>query len=107
VVIVLLVATNGFFRGIRNFALVFCRRARLEARAAAGSKNARSALRLIESPHRLHLCGAVGITLASLALGWMVNQLSPRGSIPLLTSIASEGRAGYVAHVMAIVVAFR
>src|SRR5258705_379621 len=49
VAIAFLVATNGFFVA-SEFALVSVRRARLEARAAAGSKNAKAALRLLDNP---------------------------------------------------------
>jgi CBS domain containing-hemolysin-like protein len=104
-VIVLLVATNGFFVA-SEFALVSVRRARLEARAAAGSKNARSALRLIDHPTVFISAVQFGITLASLALGWIGEPTVASWLNPLASSIASEGRAGYVAHVMAIVVAF-
>jgi len=44
-----LVGANAFFVAT-EFALVSVRRARLEARAAAGSKNARAALRLLDNP---------------------------------------------------------
>ena len=70
VAIALLVATNGFFVA-SEFALVSVRRARLESRAAAGTKNARAALRLLDNPTIFISAVQFGITLASLALGWI------------------------------------
>lgn len=103
--ILLLVATNGFFVA-SEFALVSVRRARLEARVAAGSRNARAALRLLDNPTIFISAVQFGITLASLALGWIGEPTIASMLDPIAKSIASEGRAGYVAHVMAIVIAF-
>jgi CBS domain containing-hemolysin-like protein len=105
VAIALLVATNAFFVA-SEFALVSVRRARLEVRAAAGSKNARAALRLLDNPTIFISAVQFGITLASLALGWIGEPTVAALFVPIASSIASEGRAGYVAHVMAIVIAF-
>ncbi|MEP6911805.1 MAG: hemolysin family protein [bacterium] len=103
--ILLLVGTNGFFVA-SEFALVSVRRARLEARAAAGSTNARTALRLLDNPTIFISAVQFGITLASLALGWVGEPTIAALLEPISSAIASEGRAGYVAHVMAIVIAF-
>jgi len=103
--ILFLVATNGFFVA-SEFALVSVRRARLEARAAAGSTNARAALRLLDNPTIFISAVQFGITLASLALGWIGEPTIAALLEPISSAIASEGRAGYVAHVMAIVIAF-
>jgi CBS domain containing-hemolysin-like protein len=101
----LLVGTNGFFVA-SEFALVSVRRARLEARAAAGTSNARAALRLLDNPTIFISAVQFGITLASLALGWIGEPTLASLLQPIALSIASEGRAGYVAHLMAIVIAF-
>jgi CBS domain containing-hemolysin-like protein len=103
--VVLLVATNGFFVA-SEFSLVSVRRARVEARAAAGSKNARAALRLLNNPTIFISAVQLGITLASLALGWIGEPTIAELLHPLASAIASEGRAGYLTHVMAIVIAF-
>ncbi len=103
--VAILVATNGFFVA-SEFALVSVRRARIEARVAAGSKNARAALRLLDNPTTFISAVQLGITFASLALGWIGEPTIAELLHPLAASIASEGRAGYVAHVMAIVIAF-
>jgi CBS domain containing-hemolysin-like protein len=103
--VVFLVATNGFFVA-SEFSLVSVRRARVEARAAAGSKNARAALRLLNNPTIFISAVQLGITLASLALGWIGEPTIATLLHPLAESIASGGRAGYLTHVMAIVIAF-
>src|ERR1044072_9165571 len=105
VAIFLLVSANGYFVA-SEFALVSVRRARLEARAAAGSRNARSALRLLDNPTIFISAVQLGITLASLALGWIGEPTLAAMFEPIASSIASEGRAGYIAHVVAIVIAF-
>src|SRR5580765_5717918 len=64
------VGANGFFVGA-EFSLVSVRRPRLETRAAAGSKRAQAALRLLDNPTFFISATQLGITLASLALGWI------------------------------------
>ena len=97
IAIAFLVATNAFFVS-SEFALVSVRRARLEARAAAGSKNARAALRLLDNPTVFISAVQFGITLASLALGWIGEPTVASWLEPIAESIASTGRAGYVAR---------
>jgi magnesium and cobalt exporter, CNNM family len=103
--VLLLVLTNGFFVG-SEFALVSVRRPKLEARAAAGSKSARAALRLLDEPTIFISATQLGITLASLALGWIGEPTVAALLLPVATRIATEGWAGYIAHGAAIVIAF-
>lgn len=103
--VVILVGLNGFFVA-SEFSLVSVRRARMEARAAAGSQNARATLRLLDNPTTFISAVQFGITLASLALGWIGEPTVAAFLEPIALSVASEGQAGYVAHVMAIVIAF-
>ena len=99
------VAANGFFVGA-EFALVSVRRPRIEARAAAGSKRAHAALRLLNDPTSFISATQLGITIASLALGWIGEPTVAALLQPLALSIAPAGRAGAVAHVLAIIIAF-
>ncbi|HEX8173920.1 MAG TPA: hemolysin family protein [Pyrinomonadaceae bacterium] len=103
--VLMLVLANGFFVG-SEFALVSVRRARLEARAEAGSKAARAALRLLDEPTIFISATQLGITLASLALGWIGEPTVAALLMPLASRIANEGKAGYVAHGAAIALAF-
>src|SRR6267143_1400541 len=99
------VAANAFFVAA-DFALVSVRRPRLEARAAAGSRRAQSALRLLADPTSFISATQLGITIASLALGWIGEPTIASMLEPIASSIASAGRAGYIAHVLAIIIAF-
>lgn len=103
--VLLLVLANGFFVG-SEFALVSVRRARLEERAKAGSRAAQTALRLLDEPTIFISATQLGITLASLALGWIGEPTVAALLMPVAERIASEGMAGYIAHITAIVIAF-
>src|ERR1700694_532238 len=99
------VGANAFFVGA-EFALVSVRRPRLEARAAAGSTRAQAALRLISDPTSFISATQLGITIASLALGWIGEPTIASILEPFAASIAPSGKAGYVAHLLAIIIAF-
>src|ERR1700756_587229 len=68
--ILFFVAANAFFVG-SEFALVSVRRPRLQARADGGSRRAQAALRLLANPTLFISATQLGITIASLALGWI------------------------------------
>src|SRR5437763_1086124 len=99
------VGANAFFVGA-EFSLVSVRRTRLETRAATGSRRARAALRLISNPTVFISATQLGITLASLALGWIGEPTIAALLEPVAKAIAPAGKAGYVAHLLAIVIAF-
>lgn len=101
----LLVLANGFFVG-SEFALVSVRRPKIEARAAAGSRGAQAALRLLNEPTIFISATQLGITLASLALGWIGEPTIAALLLPVATRIAAAGWAGYIAHGLAIGIAF-
>ncbi len=67
--IVFIVAVNAFFAAA-EVSLVSCRRYRLVALAEQGNLGAQAALSLLARPERLLSVVQVGVTLASLALGW-------------------------------------
>jgi CBS domain containing-hemolysin-like protein len=99
------VVANGFFVGA-EFALVSVRRTRLETRAAAGSSRAQAALRLIDDPTFFISATQLGITIASLALGWIGEPTVATLLEPIAAAVAPPGRAAAIAHVLAIVLAF-
>lgn len=68
--IVLLVMANGFFVAA-EFALVGMRRSRIEELAQQGVRSAFLARRAVESLDRYISATQLGITLASLGLGWV------------------------------------
>jgi CBS domain containing-hemolysin-like protein len=66
----LLVFANGFFVAA-EFSLVSVRRTRIETLAAGGSRRAKQLLGLIDNVNEYISATQLGITLASLALGWI------------------------------------
>ena len=66
----LLVLANGFFVA-SEFALVGVRRSRIEMLASEGSNNAQRLLRLLQDLNAYISATQLGITMASLALGWI------------------------------------
>jgi putative hemolysin len=66
----LIIAANGFF-ALAETAIVVSRASRLKPLAANGIVGAQAALSLLANPARLLSVGQVGVTLASLALGWI------------------------------------
>ncbi len=69
ILLVVIVALNGFFAAA-EVALVSVRRSRLKELAEQGNTSARAALGLLANPGRLLSATQVGVTLASLGLGW-------------------------------------
>src|SRR5215510_14809589 len=69
-IVFLLVVANGFFVA-SEFALVGVRRSRIEMLAAQGSTSARRLLHLLTNLNRYISATQLGITIASLALGWV------------------------------------
>ncbi len=67
--IFLILATNAFFAAA-EVSLVSSRRFRLRALAEEGHVGAEAALKLLGNPERLLSVVQVGVTLASLGLGW-------------------------------------
>ena len=70
VLVILLVLANGFFVA-SEFALVGVRRSRVATLAAAGDKRAQRLLGLLDHLNAYISATQLGITLASLALGWI------------------------------------
>jgi CBS domain containing-hemolysin-like protein len=68
--VMLLVAANGFFVAA-EFALVGVRSSRIETLATQGSRSAKLLMRLLQNLNAYLSACQLGITLASLALGWI------------------------------------
>ncbi|HEV2904481.1 MAG TPA: CNNM domain-containing protein, partial [Pyrinomonadaceae bacterium] len=96
------VAINGYFVGA-EFALVAVRRTRLEAKAAAGSRRAASAVRLLNDPTLFINASQLGITIASLALGWLGEPTFAALVEPIALKILPAAQATYLAHLIAII----
>jgi CBS domain containing-hemolysin-like protein len=69
IILIIVLLLNGFFAAA-EVALVSVRKSRLRALAAEGQAGAQAALNLLANPARLLSVTQVGVTLASLGLGW-------------------------------------
>jgi CBS domain containing-hemolysin-like protein len=100
-VVILLVLANGFFVA-SEFALVGVRRSRIETLARAGDKRAKRLLGLVDNLNAYISATQLGITLASLALGWIGEP-----AIAHLLEIPLHGRVSEtVLHTISFTIAF-
>ena len=70
IAVLMLVAANAFFVA-SEFALVSARRSKIDALAKRGDARARAVQRVLQNLYRYISATQLGITLASLALGWV------------------------------------
>jgi magnesium and cobalt exporter, CNNM family len=100
-IVVFLVLANGFFVA-SEFALVGVRRSRIAALAEAGQGRAKLLLGLVDNLNAYISATQLGITLASLALGWIGEP-----AVAHLLEIPLRGRVSdTVLHTIAFTVAF-
>lgn len=100
--VVLLVLANGFFVAA-EFSLVGMRRSRVEEMAASGSGTARMLQRMTGDLDASLASTQLGITLSSLALGWIGEPALARLIQPALAGLPGAAAAS---HAIAITVAF-
>jgi Hemolysins and related proteins containing CBS domains len=105
VVIFLIVGLNAFFVA-SEFALVSSRRPRLLSLAEAGSGGAAAAIRLRDDPTLFISAVQLGVTLSSLALGWLGEGRLAELLLPFADRLTDAGTARWIAHGTAIVIAF-
>jgi CBS domain containing-hemolysin-like protein len=98
--VLLLVAANGFFVAA-EFALVGVRSSRIETLANQGSRTAKRLMQLLQNLNAYLSACQLGITLASLALGWIGEPAIARLLDGPLAGLSETWR-----HVIAIGVAF-
>jgi len=99
--VLFLVLANGFFVA-SEFSLVGVRRSRIAMLAAAGNKRAQRLLRLIDNLNAYISATQLGITLASLALGWIGEP-----AVAYLLEEPLKGRVSEtVMHTIAFTIAF-
>ncbi len=106
IAVILLVAANAFFVAA-EFALVAVRRPRLLPLAGGGGRRAVTALRLIDDLDGTISATQFGITLSSLALGWIGEMTFARIFENWLAALAPSGLWLFVStHALAVAVAF-
>ncbi len=101
----LLVFMNGFFVA-GEFALVGSRRTRIAQLAAEGHEGARVADEALKHLDSYIAATQLGITLASLGLGWIGEPAVARLLEPVLEFLLPEKTVEQIGHTVAIVVGF-
>ncbi|HLW75880.1 MAG TPA: hemolysin family protein [Bryobacteraceae bacterium] len=104
ILLIAILAVNGFFAAA-EVALVSIRRSRLKQLAEEGSASARAALGLLANPGRLLSVTQVGVTLASLGLGWAGEDTVYKLIVAMIHPALSP-RAESLLHGAAFAVAF-
>jgi CBS domain containing-hemolysin-like protein len=100
----LLVAANGFFVAA-EFAIVKVRASQIELKAQAGNKSARMAQSLITHLDEYLSATQLGITLASLGLGWVGEPIVGRLVMAVITFFGVSLEPGSV-HNISLITAF-
>jgi CBS domain containing-hemolysin-like protein len=111
-VVLLLVAANGFFVAT-EFALVSSRSTRIDQLAAAGNRAARMVQRAKANPTRFISGTQLGVTVASLLLGWIGENTFAQLLQPLIDAVflllgqpaAAPGELSAPTHAVASVLA--
>jgi putative hemolysin len=99
-----IVAINGFFVAA-EFALVSARKTRIDQMALDGNRMAKIVQKAMSDPNRFISASQVGITMASLGLGWIAEPALSSILMPVLEPIFGDS-ARISAHVVAGVIAY-
>jgi CBS domain containing-hemolysin-like protein len=105
VLVVLLVLLNGLFVAA-EFSIVAARRTRIETMAAGGNALARLSLRAKDNINNYLAATQLGITIASIALGFLGEPLLASLLEPVFDDIFGETLAGISSHAVAVILAF-
>lgn len=101
VIVLVLVCANGFFVA-SEFSLVGVRRSRIQTLAASGNARAKRLLNLLDNLNAYISATQLGITMASLALGWIGEPVFAH-----LLEAPLKGRVSEVAlHTISFAIAF-
>jgi CBS domain containing-hemolysin-like protein len=103
--VLLLVAANGFFV-VSEFALVTVRRTRIDELVQEGHSLARAVKRALNDIDAYIAAAQLGITMASLGLGWIGEPALAALIEPLLDWLPGTTIATISAHTISIVIAF-
>jgi CBS domain containing-hemolysin-like protein len=99
-----LVAANGFFVAA-EFSLVTVRRTRIDQLVAEGHRRARAVRKALTEPDRYIAATQLGITMASLGLGWIGEPALATMLEPTFESLPPH-LAEAAAHTVAVAIAF-
>lgn len=103
-IIAFLLFVNGFFVAA-EFSLVKVRKTRLEQLSNEGNSNAKKALKLVENTNGMLAAAQLGVTIASIALGWVAEATIVQLIEPIIKFL-QFGTVAVSAHVIAVPIAF-
>jgi CBS domain containing-hemolysin-like protein len=103
-IVALLILANAFFVAV-EFAMVSVRRSKIEVLAATGKKSAKALLRALDHLDEMISATQFGITIASLALGWVGEETIAHLAEPFLFRVLPENIATIAAHGTASLIA--
>ena len=103
-VIVFLLFVNGFFVAA-EFALVKVRKTRLEQLSNEGNSNAKKALKLVNDTNKMLAAAQLGVTIASIALGWVAESTIVQLIEPVINLIPVANSL-ITAHAIAVPISF-
>src|SRR5204862_7037595 len=101
--ILALVFANGFFVAT-EFSIVTVRKTRVDQLIAEGNRRARAVRRAVTQPDRYIAATQLGITMASLGLGWIGEPALASLVQPTFASLPAR-RAETTAHSVAVAIA--
>lgn len=104
VAVVFLVLANGFFVAA-EFGLVSVRKTRIAELVARGDAKAEAVHKAISDPDSVIAATQLGITLSSLALGWLGEPALSRFILPVVEWFPAEIQSG-VSHTISAAIAF-
>src|SRR5512142_1889322 len=100
----LLIGLNSFFVAV-EFAAVSVPRPRIDQLASHGNRTAELVQRLLNDSDRVLAASQVGITMASLGLGWLGDRLAENIITPLVDPLPAPWN-GAIVHSFGFIVAF-
>ena len=103
-IIAFLLFVNGFFVAA-EFALVKVRKTRLEQLCNEGNSNAKRALKLVNQTNKMLAAAQLGVTIASIALGWVAESTMVQLIEPVIRFIPVSNTT-ITAHVIAVPISF-
>ena len=103
-IIIFLLFVNGFFVAA-EFALVKVRKTRLEQLSNDGNVGAKLALKLVNNTNKMLAAAQLGVTIASIALGWVAEATIVQLIIPIIKLLPIVN-VDVVSHAVAVPISF-
>lgn len=103
-IIIFLLFINGFFV-TAEFSLVKMRKTRLEQLCNDGNRRAKIAFRLTENMNKMLAAAQLGVTVASIALGWVAEATIVQIITPIVKYLTANGSL-IAAHTIAVPISF-